>query len=307
MKNQNNNFTLSDRLEKNEKIDNNIIAKEANIYYKSKSNTLSEIYYIINRSSDFYSKTATKFYLGKSEDKSQKNINNQINNINSIKKEKLSKNIYQYLFANDKKQKIRKIILSKRKILEEIFKEDTKNTNIEKNNSNNINKNNNNNINNNNNNHRRNKGIILINNVSIPEIENNKKNIYKIDDNYCNNSNNIKNFDKNNKKILQEKLYQIKMNKIALFKKIKFAELKKFCCKDIKFNGYNKKYGINYNLEQNNKNNKNNNNKNFIKNELKNVNNCNETTINIIREKVRNYFIGKFESIKEYMIGMSKE
>ena len=40
MKNQNNNFTLSDRLEKNEKIDNNIIAKEANIYYKSKSNTL---------------------------------------------------------------------------------------------------------------------------------------------------------------------------------------------------------------------------------------------------------------------------
>ena len=300
MKNQNNNFTLSDRLEKNEKIDNNIIAKEANIYYKSKSNTLSEIYYNINRSSDFYSKTTTKFYLGKSEDKSQKNINNQINNINSIKKEKLSKNIYQYLFANDKKQKIRKIILSKRKILEEIFKEDTKNTNIEKNNSNNINKNNNNNINNNNNNHRRNKGIILINNVSIPEIENNKKNIYKIDDNYCNNSINIKNIDKNNQKILQEKLYQIKMNKIALFKKIKFAELKKFCCKDIKFNGYNKKYGINYNLEQNNKNNKNFNNKNFKKNELKNVNNCHEITINIIREKVRNYFIGKFESIKEY-------
>jgi hypothetical protein len=152
----------------------------------------------------------------------------------------------------------------------------------------------------------RNKRIILINSISMPEYEINKKTKNGIEE-FCNNISLIKSQENHAKKILQDKLYHINMNKIALFKKIKFAGLKKYCSKDLRLNnGYNNnlKNDINYNyiIHQNNQNiiNKN---KSWNKNQylnLNQINNCNEITINSIREKVKNYFIGKFDNIKDY-------
>ena len=84
----------------------------------------------------------------------------------------------------------------------------------------------------------------------------------------------------------QDKLDQINMNKTALLRKIKFESLKKFC-KNVRLT--DKKIGFNLNKEneQNNK------------NEVR-KNNCEEIKISSIKEKVRNYFIGRFNNIKEY-------
>ena len=87
----------------------------------------------------------------------------------------------------------------------------------------------------------------------MPEIDN-KKYITKNkngneEETNKNNLFNLKNMDIYNKNLLQEKLYQIQMNKIALFKKIKYAGLKKFCSKG--FNPFTKKLKINYISEQN--------------------------------------------------------
>ena len=87
-----------------------------------------------------------------------------------------------------------------------------------------------------------------------------------------------------NKTYKNEKIDQINSNKIALLKKLKFDSLKKFC-KNVKLS--DKKLGINFNVNNSNK------------NEI-DKNNCDEIKINTIKEKVRNYFIGKFNNIKEY-------
>jgi len=89
-----------------------------------------------------------------------------------------------------------------------------------------------------------------------------------------------------NKTYKNEKIDQINSNKIALLKKLKFDSLKKFC-KNVKLS--DKKLGINFNVNKGNTN----------KNEI-DKNNCDEIKINTIKEKVRNYFIGKFNNIKEY-------
>ena len=89
-----------------------------------------------------------------------------------------------------------------------------------------------------------------------------------------------------NKTFKNEKIDQINSNKIALLKKLKFDSLKKFC-KNVKLS--DKKLGINFNVNKGNTN----------KNEI-DKNNCDEIKINTIKEKVRNYFIGKFNNIKEY-------
>lgn len=302
---QNKIFSLSERFNKYENIKNNLRTNEAFIYLKSKRTTHSDFYNKGNRSIDFLAKTTNLFDLGKLKEKGNQNLKNQLNIINSMNyNEKLNQKLYQNFFNNNKKEKIRRIILSKKKILETILDEERKNSLKEKIINNIDNKNNENKKINSKS--KKNKGVIVINNVSMPEIEMNKKNNFKIkniiDENDIIHSNtfNLKNIDNYNKNILQEKLYQIKMNKIALFRKIKFAGLKKYCNKDLKFNSYNKKFGINYISEQNIQNKDI---QNFNRNELRNnliKNNCNEITINSLRESVRNYFIGKFHNIKEY-------
>ena len=126
--------------------------------------------------------------------------------------------------------------------------------------------------------------IISKQNVLTSDISTNEYNINK-----SKQKNEIIEIDKtknHNKTYKNEKIDQINSNKIALLKKLKFDSLKKFC-KNVKLS--DKKLGINFNV------NKGNNNKNEI-----DKNNCDEIKINTIKEKVRNYFIGKFNNIKEY-------
>ena len=279
-------FSLSDRFNKHDNLNNNVGQNEAFIYLKSKRATNSEFYSNGTRSIDVLGRTTNIFNLGKVKDKATHYIKNQFSIINNNNgKEKLNIKIFQNFFINEKKQKIRKIILSKKKLLEAILDEDKRNANQTKN-VNDINYN------------KKNKTGVVINNVSMPEIVN-KKNIKKNktgnEELHKINILNLKNIEKYNRNLLQEKLYQIQMNKIALFKKIKYAGLKKRCNKG--FNGNNKKYDI----SEQNKNNEEK--KSKEKNDLKNrdiINNCSEITINSIREKVKKYFIGKFDSVKEY-------
>ena len=279
-------FSLSDRFNKHNNLNNNVGLNEAFIYLKSKRATNSEFYSNGTRSIDVLGRTTNIFNLGKVKDKATHYIKNQFSIINNNNgKEKLNIKIFQNFFINEKKQKIRKIILSKKKLLEAILDEDKRNANQTKN-VNDINYN------------KKNKTGVVINNVSMPEIVN-KKNIKKNktgnEELHKINILNLKNIEKYNRNLLQEKLYQIQMNKIALFKKIKYAGLKKRCNKG--FNGNNKKYDI----SEQNKNNEEK--KSKEKNDLKNrdiINNCSEITINSIREKVKKYFIGKFDSVKEY-------
>jgi hypothetical protein len=90
----------------------------------------------------------------------------------------------------------------------------------------------------------------------------------------------------NNKTYKNEKIEHINSNKIALLKKLKFDSLKNIS-KNVKLS--DKKLGINFLLNKGNIN----------KNEI-DKNNCYEIKINTIKGKVRNYFIGKFNNIKEY-------
>lgn len=297
---QNKELSLSDRYNKNKKGKKYIISNEAISSLKDKKNIYNQNLSNDNKSIDILTKTTNLFDIIKLKEKSN-NKNKYTNNINEIKNsEILSKRIYQSFFSEDKKQKIRKIILSKKNLLKEILNDEYKNELKEKNHKKINNFNSYNSI-------FKNKNSILINNISKSEAEIKKNKIYLLrndkKENYDNENNplNLKGIESHNKKILQEKLYQIKMNKIALIKKIKYEGLKKFCCKDIKFN-YNKKFCSNT-IEpkiENHKHTK------FIKNELigfeniDNINNCNEITINSLKEKVRHYFIGKFNNIKEY-------
>ena len=130
-----------------------------------------------------------------------------------------------------------------------------------------------------------NKSSLLINDSTVNDnnFDINKINFFKIKNEYVEGG---KTGNYNNKTFIQEKLEQINMNKTALFKKIKFESLKKFC-KNVKLT--DKKLGINLIVR------KGENDKNEVR-----KNNCEEIKINCIKEKVRNYFIGRFNNIKEY-------
>ena len=89
-----------------------------------------------------------------------------------------------------------------------------------------------------------------------------------------------------NKENIYDKLNKININKISLLKKLKFESLKKFS-KNVKLT--DKKLSVNLILKKGCLN----------KNEI-DKNNCDEIKINTIKEKVRNYFIGRFNNIEEY-------
>ena len=130
-----------------------------------------------------------------------------------------------------------------------------------------------------------NKSSLLINDSTVNDnnFDVNKINFFKIKNEYVEGG---KTGNYNNKTFIQEKLEQINMNKTALFKKIKFESLKKFC-KNVKLT--DKKLDINLIVR------KGENDKNEVR-----KNNCEEIKINCIKEKVRNYFIGRFNNIKDY-------
>ena len=304
---QRNIISLSDRINKYEKYRNNIMQREIQSYQKNKNHNNSELYGNNNGSIEFFMRTSNKLNA-KSKDyyKYNKDINNQLYNIDQTNNnEKLNKKFFQHIRdRNDKKENIRKIILSKKTIIEKLFNDENKKIYKDKSHYNFINANIHSSY------AQNNRGNALVNNASMPELEiNNKKNIYKVKnaiEEYFNNHINILNI-KNcdnyfNKKILQEKICQINLNKTELFKKIKYAGLKKFCNKDLKHNenNNNKTIKLSHIIKPQNKSYKNRNNYN-INNYFEEVN------INSVKEKVRNYFIGKFDNIKEFFNDWSKQ
>ena len=220
-------------------------------------------------------------------------------------KTKIDKRIY-----NIDKQQIRKAILSKKYILEQLLQE--KNNNVLKNKTN-IVFNNNNYFNYINSFKKKKslKGTQLMNNISMPELNINQKNNGNIKNEKLENEKdkedsifnivNLNIFDNFKKINSREKQEQINNNKTTLFRKIKFESLKRFCFKDIKLNnrGVSHKFIQNFyihNYNDHNMNDKNNNNSINKNNDI----NKNEIKFNSIKAKVRNYFIGKFNNIKEY-------
>ncbi len=296
----NNMISLSDRFNKYKckKYHKKSSTQEAFFILKRKKKDY-ELFNKDNKSTDCFAKTATVFVLEKLKDKQNRIIKNQLNSINKLNINEKNNKRTIYNINNEKNQKIRKIILAKKKMIEQILHDEGKIHAKEKkifnfyNNNNNICKLNN----------RRNNRVILINSISMPEIEINKKSKNGIEE-FCDNVSLIKNQDNKTKNIIQDKLYHINMNKIALFKKIKFEGLKKYCNKDLKLNNGNNnsiKNDLNFITHHNNKNIHIN--KSWNKNCYVNsnhINNCNEITINSIREKVKSYFIGKFDNIKDF-------
>ena len=220
-------------------------------------------------------------------------------------KTKIDKRIY-----NIDKQQIRKAILSKKNILEQLLQE--KNNNVLKNKTN-IVFNNNNYFNYINSFKKKKslKGTQLKNNISMPELNINQKNNGNIKNEKLENEKNKEDsifnivnlniFDNFKKINSREKQEQINNNKTTLFRKIKFESLKRFCFKDIKLNnrGVSHKFIQNFYIHNNNDHNMSDKNNNNSIN--KNIDiNKNEIKFNSIKAKVRNYFIGKFNNIKEY-------
>ena len=220
-------------------------------------------------------------------------------------KAKIDKRIYSI-----DKQQIRKAILSKKYILEQLLQE--KNNNVLKNKTN-IVFNNNNYFNYINSFKKKKslKGTQLMNNISMPELNINQKNNGNIKNEKLENEKNKEDsifnivnlniFDNFKKINSREKQEQINNNKTTLFRKIKFESLKRFCFKDIKLNnrGVSHKFIQNFYIHNNNDHNmsdKHNNNSINKNNDI----NKNEIKFNSIKAKVRNYFIGKFNNIKEY-------
>jgi len=276
-------ISLSDRFTKKENDQIIKLTNEENIYLKNKNS-------LIQRSIDLLRKPEPT----------------KLKEITKIDKNKCKLNKY---------QQIRKAILSKKYILEQLLQE--KNNNALKNKTNII-FNNNNNYFNYINSFKKKKNLIkgtqLMNNISMPELNINKKNSDNIknekEENEKNkdkdkedsifNIVNLNIFDNYKKINSRKKQEQINNNKTALFRKIKFASLKRFCFKDIKFNnrGVSHKFTQNFCIQNNNGHNISD--KNNSNNKNSDINNNNEIAINLIKTKVRNYFIGKFNSIKEY-------
>lgn len=220
-------------------------------------------------------------------------------------KAKIDKRIYSI-----DKQQIRKAILSKKYILEQLLQE--KNNNVLKNKTN-IVFNNNNYFNYINSFKKKKslKGTQLMNNISMPELNINQKNNGNIKNEKLENEKNKEDsifnivnlniFDNFKKINSREKQEQINNNKTTLFRKIKFESLKRFCFKDIKLNnrGVSHKFIQNFYIHNNNDHNMNDKNNNNSINKNNDINK-NEIKFNSIKAKVRNYFIGKFNNIKEY-------
>lgn len=265
-------ISLSQRLPKK-----NILSEKDQIngvfpFIKKKKESNSEQY---NRSIDFFEKTTILF--NKLEKLKDPKFNNKsiIKNTGKNSDKNTVKKPFKQLLENGNNKRI----FSKKKILEQILQNKQALFLKEKNKANSLNS-------------KTiklskilNKSSLLINDSTVNDnnFDVNKINFFKIKNEYVEGG---KTGNYNNKTFIQEKLEQINMNKTALFKKIKFESLKKFC-KNVKLT--DKKLGINLFVR------KGENDKNEVR-----KNNCEEIKINCIKEKVRNYFIGRFNNIKEY-------
>lgn len=265
-------ISLSQRLPKK-----NILSEKDQIngvfpFIKKKKESNSEQH---NRGIDFFEKTTILF------NKLEKLKDPKFNNKSIIKNtgKNSDKNIVKKPFKQLLENGNNKRIFSKKKILEQILQNKQALFLKEKNKANSLNS-------------KTiklskilNKSSLLINDSTVNDnnFDVNKINFFKIKNEYVEGG---KTGNYNNKTFIQEKLEQINMNKTALFKKIKFESLKKFC-KNVKLT--DKKLGINLIVR------KGENDKNEVR-----KNNCEEIKINCIKEKVRNYFIGRFNNIKEY-------
>lgn len=265
--------SLSHRLQKQETILENIQTNGAFIFIKKKKENNSENR---NRSIDFYEKASN--LLTKLEKlKEKNNINKNLIKISGKNSEKsLLKKHFNQLFENN----VNKRIFSKKKLLEQIILNKKPDIAKDKSRTNSLNT----------------KAIklskifsksnLLISDASTNDYNDvNKANFFKVKNDFAEGGK-TGNY-KSNKTFIQEKLEHINMNKTALFKKIKFESLKKFC-KNVKLS--DKKLGINLFINKS---------KSNINYEVR-KNNCEEIKINSIKEKVRNYFIGRFNNIKEY-------
>ena len=265
-------ISLSQRLPKK-----NILSEKDQIngvfpFIKKKKESNSEQH---NRSIDFFEKTTILF--NKLEKLKDPKFNNKsiIKNTGKNSDKNTVKKPFKQLLENGSNKRI----FSKKKILEQILQNKQALFLKEKNKANSLNS-------------KTiklskilNKSSLLINDSTVNDnnFDINKINFFKIKNEYVEGG---KTGNYNNKTFIQEKLEQINMNKTALFKKIKFESLKKFC-KNVKLT--DKKLGINLIVR------KGENDKNEVR-----KNNCEEIKINCIKEKVRNYFIGRFNNIKEY-------
>ena len=265
-------ISLSQRLPKK-----NILSEKDQIngvfpFIKKKKESNSEQH---NRGIDFFEKTTILF------NKLEKLKDPKFNNKSVIKNtgKNSDKNIVKKPFKQLLENGNNKRIFSKKKILEQILQNKEALFLKEKNKANSLNS-------------KTiklskilNKSSLLINDSTVNDnnFDVNKINFFKIKNEYVEGG---KTGNYNNKTFIQEKLEQINMNKTALFKKIKFESLKKFC-KNVKLT--DKKLDINLIVR------KGENDKNEVR-----KNNCEEIKINCIKEKVRNYFIGRFNNIKEY-------
>ena len=265
-------ISLSQRLSKK-----NILSEKDQLngvfpFIKKKKESNSEQY---NRSIDFFEKTTILF--NKLEKLKDPKFNNKsvIKNTGKNSDKNTVKKPFKQLLENGSNKRI----FSKKKILEQILQNKQALFLKEKNKANSLNS-------------KTiklskilNKSSLLINDSTVNDnnFDINKINFFKIKNEYVEGG---KTGNYNNKTFIQEKLEQINMNKTALFKKIKFESLKKFC-KNVKLT--DKKLDINLIVR------KGENDKNEVR-----KNNCEEIKINCIKEKVRNYFIGRFNNIKEY-------
>ena len=243
---------------------------EAFIFLKSKKENNSET---INISFDITDKPVNIFNNNFEKLKENSNKIIKLKNIEKKIGKKLLKKPFGKYFENTN---LNKIIFSKKRLLEQILNDKKIEWNKEKIRTNSLN------IKAIKLNKILNKTNLLVNVPSTSELDTNK---IKNDINDINNGK-TKNANYNNKTINPEKLEQINMNKTALFKKLKFESLKKFC-KNVKLT--EKKIGFNFIAGK----------RLNPRNEVR-KNNCEEIKINCIKEKVRQYFIGKFNNIKEY-------
>jgi hypothetical protein len=266
------NLSLSQQYQK-VKLQEKANLSEAFIFLKSKKENNSET---INTSFDITDKPVNIFNNNFEKLKENGNKIIKLKNIEKKIGKKLLKKPFGKYFENTN---LNKIIFSKKRLLEQILNDKKIEWNKEKIRTNSLN------IKAIKLNKILNKTNLLVNVPSTSELDINK---IKNDINDINNdkTKNTKNGNYNNKTINPEKLEQINMNKTALFKKLKFESLKKFC-KNVKLT--EKKIGFNFIAGK----------RLNPRNEIR-KNNCEEIKINCIKEKVRQYFIGKFNNIKEY-------
>ena len=265
MRDENAFISLSQRTQKNEILSENINANIVNVLLKLKKESNSENH---NESFVIFENPLNIFNKYKKEKEIINNIYNEKNIKNNIEKnndKKATPRPYHQFMDNIAKKKI----YIKKKLIEQIFQ--NKNIDLPKMTS----------IN-----HRVIKlsKIISNSNELINDSSTNECNINKTKKK--NDAMELDKISNTNKENIHDKINKININKAALLKKLKFESLKKFS-KNVKLT--DKKLGINFILK------KGRNNKNEI-----DKNNCDEIKINTIKEKVRNYFIGRFNNIKEY-------